>query len=127
MPSGKLELKGFPEPMHAFAVGWQPLADETPRELASWPLPSELPVSRLSYVGRRAERERLADALSAARGGERRVVLLSGEPGIGKTRLAAFAVQSARGGFCPVVGRVFRGAGGTVRALGGRLRPARRA
>ena len=96
MPSGKLELKGFPEPMHAFAVGWQPLADETPRELASWPLPSELPVSRLSYVGRRAERERLADALSAARGGERRVVLLSGEPGIGKTRLAAFAVQSAR-------------------------------
>jgi hypothetical protein len=44
---------------------------------------------RGACVGRRSELERLLGALDAVRSGERRVVLLTGEPGIGKTRLAA--------------------------------------
>ena len=63
--------------------------------------PAELP-ARLStarrqrFVGRRREREILEAALAAAGDGEPGVVLLAGEPGIGKTSLAARAAERAR-------------------------------
>lgn len=41
------------------------------------------------FVGRQAEREKVEHAWRAVVDGERRVVLVTGEPGIGKTRLAA--------------------------------------
>jgi predicted ATPase len=44
-------------------------------------------VSTSSFVGRDRELRRLDDALAAAMGGAGSLVLLSGEPGIGKTRL----------------------------------------
>jgi hypothetical protein len=50
---------------------------------------------RGACVGRRGELELLLRELDAVRVGERRVVLLSGEPGIGKTRLAAEAGLAA--------------------------------
>ena len=40
-------------------------------------------------IGRQAERERLETALEHARLGHGSIVLLSGEAGVGKTRLAA--------------------------------------
>src|SRR4051812_21745035 len=40
------------------------------------------------FVGRASELERLFDDLALARAGHGALVLLSGEPGIGKTRLA---------------------------------------
>ena len=43
----------------------------------------------LEFVGREAEIERLVRHWSAARGGAGQVVVLKGEPGIGKSRLAA--------------------------------------
>ena len=46
-------------------------------------------------VGRRRELKQLVRDLDAVRFGERRVVLLTGEPGIGKTRLAAEAGLAA--------------------------------
>lgn len=49
----------------------------------------------VSYVGRVEERAALAEAMNLARSGQRQVVLLSGEPGIGKTRLASYAAHSA--------------------------------
>jgi DNA-binding winged helix-turn-helix (wHTH) protein/tetratricopeptide (TPR) repeat protein len=47
-------------------------------------------------VGRRALLERLEDALAAATGGHGRLLLLEGEPGIGKTRALAELSVSAR-------------------------------
>ena len=95
--AGELELKGFPQPVEAFAVQWQPLADESGRIGGDWPLPSELATPRGTYVGRQAQRAQLGFARTAAQNGSRRVVLLSGEPGIGKTRLAAHTAAVAHG------------------------------
>jgi predicted ATPase len=54
-------------------------------------------VPPLGYVGRREEREALAFLLDQAREGSRRVAFLSGEPGIGKTRLATHLAVEAHG------------------------------
>ena len=61
------------------------------------PLPSRLAVTTSTgVVGRERERKQLLDAWkAAATGGGHRVVLLSGEPGIGKTTLAADLAQRA--------------------------------
>ena len=92
-PVGELELKGIPEAVSALEVTWAPLEiDET-----SLPLPprlQELPPG--SFVGRKVEQERLTELLAEAGAGNRRVVLISGEPGIGKTRLATQAALAAR-------------------------------
>ena len=93
--AGELELKGFPEPVEAFAVSWAPIAEET-SGATRWPLPALLrSVPPVSYVGRVDERAGTEEALVLARGGARQVVLLSGEPGIGKTRLASFVAHRA--------------------------------
>ncbi len=95
---GELELKGIPDPIEAFAVLWTPLADESADSagVGRWPLPSVLrSVPAVSYVGRMQERALIEQARTAVRGGERRVVFLAGEPGIGKTRLAAYSAHAA--------------------------------
>jgi tetratricopeptide (TPR) repeat protein len=59
-------------------------------------------------VGRQAEIARLTSALEAARGGAGRFVLLTGEPGVGKTRLAQELMLQARaGGWLTLVGRCY--------------------
>ncbi len=81
---GSLELKGIPAPVTAFEIAWETAS------VNSVPLPPHLgEIARLTFVGRGAERGELAAAWQSACGGERRVVFLAGEPGIGKTRLAA--------------------------------------
>jgi class 3 adenylate cyclase len=96
--AGRLELKGFPEPVEAFSVPWTPIAEEGggASDAGGWPLPAVLrSVPTLSYVGRVAERASLEGALTAAKDGSRQVVLLSGEPGIGKSRLSSYAAHQA--------------------------------
>ena len=51
--------------------------------------------ARNALVGRRAELERLAEALEAARQGNGSVFLLAGEAGVGKTRLAEDLSESS--------------------------------
>ena len=93
--AGMLELKGFPEPVEAFSVSWAPLGEEA-GGASRWPLPAVLrSVPPVSYVGRLDERALLEEALVLARDGARQVVLLCGEPGIGKTRLASYAAHRA--------------------------------
>jgi class 3 adenylate cyclase len=103
---GELELKGFPDPVEAFSVSWAPLAAETGAPAGRWPLPALLrSVPPVKYVGRVEERAALEDAMKLARAGQRQAVLLSGEPGIGKTRLASFAAHHAHAdGFAVVWG-----------------------
>ena len=74
---GDLELKGLSEPVPTFDVGWVPAAGVADLR------------ARTPYVGRAREREVLAGRLAAARDGTGGLVLIAGEPGIGKTRLAA--------------------------------------
>jgi AAA ATPase domain len=47
--------------------------------------------------GRRVEREALGALLEAVRGGRSRVMVVSGEPGVGKTALVESAISSATG------------------------------
>jgi len=88
-PIGPVALKGLPEPVATCAVAWEALA-------AGVPLPPRLG-SRPAFAmfGRGEEAEMLALAWAKARDGQRQVVLLAGEPGIGKTRLATEAARAA--------------------------------
>ena len=99
-PVGSLELKGLPEKVPAWSVAWERL----PPEAGAAPLPPRLrDVPAAGFVGRVAERERLGAAWAQARDGERRLVLVCGEPGIGKTRLAGDLAHEARGGGATVL------------------------
>ena len=92
-PVGRLELKGLPEPLPAHAVLWEPLAGE---EIAL-PLPPRLESARVRrFVARARERDAIEQALEDARNGHGRTILVAGEPGIGKTSLAAEAAVAAR-------------------------------
>jgi class 3 adenylate cyclase len=104
--AGVRELKGFPDPVEAFSVSWAPLAEEAFEPSGRWPLPALLrSVPPVKYVGRVEERAALEEAMKLARAGQQRVVLLSGEPGIGKTRLASYAAHDAHAeGFAVVWG-----------------------
>ena len=91
---GALELKGLPEPVETFEVPWEPVG----RLPGGIPLPSRLHgVPPIAYAGRKVERERLRALWAAARGGMRQAVMISGEPGIGKTRLASHAALELHG------------------------------
>src|ERR1700730_8911020 len=93
--AGELELKGIPEPVEAFSVSWAPLREEA-CTAGGWPLPAVLrSVPPVSYVGRVDERAAIEEAMVLARDRARQLVLLSGEPGIGKTRLASYAAHRA--------------------------------
>ena len=62
------------------------------------------------FVGRERERAEIGAALARAGAGQGALVLLTGEPGIGKTRLADEAADDARGrGFEVVWGRCWEG------------------
>ena len=96
--AGHLQLKGFPDPVEAFSVSWAPLSEEAREagELGRWPLPALLrSAPPMAYVGRVQERATLEKAMAHARSGQRHVVLLSGEPGIGKTRLSSYLAHRA--------------------------------
>jgi DNA-binding NarL/FixJ family response regulator len=60
-------------------------------------------MARAEFVGRERELDTLAGLLADALGGEPRVVLCGGEPGIGKTRLAEELVALAYGNGVPAV------------------------
>jgi class 3 adenylate cyclase/tetratricopeptide (TPR) repeat protein len=80
---GPLELKGLAQPLPAVRVEWEPAT------AAVIPMPALLTDVGRVFVGRDADVERLGQLWKEAAAGERRVALLAGEPGVGKTRLAA--------------------------------------
>src|SRR5438552_7800231 len=80
---GGLELKGIAAPVHSFELRYDvdllALVADTP------------------FVGRGTEIDLLRRKLEEARQGKGNVVLLAGEPGIGKTRLAEELARDAEG------------------------------
>jgi hypothetical protein len=89
---GPRRLRGIPEPVETFAARWDPL----PATREQVPLPRRLQTTPpIGYVGRQAERAWLKTAADRARAGECRIVLISGEPGMGKTRLATHTALEA--------------------------------
>ena len=90
VPRPALDLKGFPEPVDACEVLWRE------EEVAAVWLPRRLvDAGRSSCVGRERELELLQDAWASVTTGRRRLALVSGEPGIGKTRLVAELAATA--------------------------------
>ncbi len=97
---GPLELKGLAETLVTCEVSWQP------RRLSSIPLPAFLTDLGRIFVGRGVQLERLGLLWKEAVAGERRVAFLAGEPGVGKTRLAAeLAIGVHEDGATVLVGR----------------------
>jgi len=97
-PLGERALKGIAEPVTVAAVDWAP-------EETEFALPEVLAAAAAGpFVGRAAELEWLeglwVQAAGAGETARRRVALLAGDPGIGKTRLAAALAGSVheRGG-----------------------------
>jgi class 3 adenylate cyclase len=96
-PVGELTLKGIEEPVWAYEVEWAPPADASP-------MPALLRVGAdVPFVGRHAELEQLTALWKQAAEGDRRVALVSGEPGIGKTRLVQELALRATAGPCVVL------------------------
>ena len=90
---GDLELRGVPEPVPSVTVLWDPVAPE-----AAIAMPDRLrPDMDRLLAGRVEQTDALAQAFKAATAGERRITFLAGEPGIGKTRLAAELAVEAHG------------------------------
>jgi class 3 adenylate cyclase/tetratricopeptide (TPR) repeat protein len=92
---GPVALKGLADPVAVCELAW------TAGDSGRPPLPTRLRgAPEAAYVGRAAEVEALDRAWTAATAGRGGLVLLAGEPGIGKTRLAsrqAFAAHAAGG------------------------------
>ncbi len=95
--AGEFELKGLPQPVAAYEVRYE--SESRPAAYREAPL-----------VGRDAELARLTERLREAAGGRGGLVLVAGEPGIGKTRLAQeLAAQAEREGAFVLWGRGFEG------------------
>lgn len=77
---GSVEAKGFPEPVRAFRVSGESTSASRFEALRSRQLP---------LIGREEELTLLSRRWNQAQNGEGQVILISGEPGIGKSRLVS--------------------------------------
>ena len=114
IPVGPMALKGLSAPVPAVVVGWEgPVGEDAAsaaapsREVApAVPMPALLTDIGRVYVGRKREQKQLEELWSDAVDGQRRLALLAGEPGVGKTRLAAqFARRLHADGSTVLAGR----------------------
>lgn len=127
---GGLSLKGLGEPVAAGEVVWQSPDQPAVPGATSEPSPLPAPLTReerLPLVGRESEMAKLDTAAAETRGRQRRLLLLGGEPGIGKSRLTADFARRAHGnGSVVLFGRCDEGMGVPyqpfVEALGRYLR-----
>src|SRR4051812_11358620 len=94
---GDLELKGIPGTVPTAEVRWEPLAEVAAGAIDGAPLPPALASpSAFPLSGRSEIFERLVTEWKESATGSRRVVLLAGDPGVGKPRLATEVALVAR-------------------------------
>jgi len=95
---GRFRLKGFPERWRLYEVAWQEEAAAATPAL----------IDRTPFVGREAERADLRRLLDQSIRGQGALVMIGGEPGVGKTRLAEEVLLEARQrGFLAWSGRCY--------------------
>lgn len=93
-PMGTRELKGLATPLDVSEVGWTPLDAIT----APLPTPLLADSSQLPFAGRGSIIDQLRDEWKAvASENDRRIVLIGGEPGVGKTRVVTELAREAHG------------------------------
>lgn len=98
VPLGTLELKGLAEPLPACEVRWLPIAQPDEPDIEMGLPPVFAHGTGLPFSGRDDVFEQLVDAWKRCATGGFGVVLLAGEPGIGKTRLAQELATRVHGG-----------------------------
>jgi DNA-binding SARP family transcriptional activator len=132
-PLGRLPLKGLSDPVAAGEVVWQSSSEPAAAPAgATDPSPLPAPLARderLPLVGRAREMAGLDAAWTETTARQRRLLLLGGEPGIGKSRLTADFARRVHGdGTLVLFGRCDEGMGVPyqpfVEALGRYLREA---
>ncbi len=86
-PVGSLKLKGLSDPLPAVEIGWR--RGDGPGASVGSARPRLQTHGPSGLVGRDRELDVLEGELERVRGGEFRAVLLAGDAGVGKTRLAS--------------------------------------
>jgi class 3 adenylate cyclase/tetratricopeptide (TPR) repeat protein len=95
--TGEHQLKGFPEPWRLWEVVWVRETTQVPRQV---------------FVGREAEMATLRSGLVAALDGTGGLLLIGGEPGVGKTTLVQQLIREAeQRGALAVFGRCYESEG----------------
>ena len=94
---GEFALKGFPQPWRLWALAWKQARPAAPLEV---------------FVGREAELTELRRLLQAALDGHGGLVLVGGEPGVGKTALVKQLIKEAeQQGAVALFGRCYESEG----------------
>jgi class 3 adenylate cyclase/tetratricopeptide (TPR) repeat protein len=102
---GRFRLKGFEERWQLFEVTWE----HEDGHRAAAPLPT---LTRTPLVGRAEPQAELFAALEQAAAGRGSMVVIGGEPGVGKTRLCEEVLAEARSrGFLTLVGHCYESEG----------------
>ncbi len=100
---GRLRLKGFPDRWHLYGVVY-----DTARPAEA----SATFADRTPFVGREAERAALRRLMAQVQAGTGALVMIGGEPGVGKSRLAEeLSIRCAQEGFQTFFGASYEMAG----------------
>jgi class 3 adenylate cyclase/tetratricopeptide (TPR) repeat protein len=91
---GRFRLKGFPDRWQLFEVIWRQQPDAATTTALT---------ERAAFVGRDRERSQLTAALERALNGHGELVVIGGEPGVGKTRLCEELMRDAEQRGCRVL------------------------
>jgi tetratricopeptide (TPR) repeat protein len=98
---GPFWLKGFPDRWRLYEVLWRE------EKASAFPAPPRM-AERTPFVGRENERADLRRFLERAKGGHGSLVMIGGEPGVGKTRITEELVAEARRhGFLTLTGHCY--------------------
>ena len=112
---GELELKGLFEPVDTVEVAWEPLVGSGAEEIIELETPLPPTLATLPDIGRVLGRDEPLEALIQAykrveAGEGREVVLVSGEPGVGKSTLVASVARRVKElGACVLYGHYDEG------------------